>query len=172
MRVNQQIRVPKIRLIGSDGKQVGLVETDKALQMAKEEGLDLVEVVAKADPPVCKLVDYGKFRYDQTKRKKESKKLLHQVKVKEIKFKPNIDTHDLDFKVKKAKAFLQKGDKVRISCMFRGREMLHKEVGHRIFKKICAELEGFGSVESPTKMLGRTLSVVLAPAQVAQKKEN
>lgn len=170
MRVNQQIRVPKIRLIGSDGKQVGVVTTEEALQMARNEGLDLVEVVAKSEPPVCKLVDYGKFRYDQTKRKKEGKKLLHQVRVKEIKFKPNIDTHDLDFKIKRAKSFLQKGDKVRISCMFRGREMLHKEIGHRIFEKICEEIGELGSVESPPKFLGRTLSVVVAPAQVPQKK--
>lgn len=164
MRVNQQIRVPHVRLIGSDGKQVGLVDTEKALQMAKDEGLDLVEVVAKAEPPVCKLVDYGKFRYDQTKRKKESKKLLHQVKVKEIKFKPNIDAHDLEFKLKKAKDFLQKGDKVRVSCTFRGREMLHKDVGHKVFEKVCDELKEFGTAESTPKLMGRTLSTVIAPA--------
>ncbi|MCH9633995.1 MAG: Translation initiation factor IF-3 [Chlamydiae bacterium] len=170
MRVNQQIRIPKIRLIGSDGKQIGLIETEKALKMAHEEGLDLVEVVAKSDPPVCKLVDYGKFRYDQTKKKKEGKKLLHQVKVKEIKFKPNIDTHDLEFKVNKAKGFLKKGDKVRLSCTFRGREMLHREIGQRVFEKMCNALLESGSIESPPKQLGRTLSVVIAPAQVAQKK--
>lgn len=172
MRVNQQIRVPKVRLIGSDGKQVGVVEIEKALAMAQEEGVDLVEVVAKADPPVCKLVDYGKFRYDQTKKKKEGKKLLHQVKVKEIKFKPNIDAHDLEFKLKKAKDFLRKGDKVRISCTFRGREILHKEIGHRVFEKVCEDLGEFGTVESPPKLLGRTLSTVIAPAQAAQKKVN
>lgn len=170
MRINQQIRVPKVRLIGSDGKLVGILETEKALQMAKDEGLDLVEVVAKAEPPVCKLVDYGKFRYDQTKKKKEGKKLLHQVKVKEIKFKPNIDSHDLEFKVKRAKTFLQKGDKVRVSCTFRGREMLHKEVGHTVFKKVCEELGEFGVAESPAKLLGRTLSVVIAPSPATQKK--
>lgn len=170
MRVNQQIRVPKVRLIGSDGKQVGVVDTDKALQMAQDEGLDLVEVVAKSEPPVCKLVDFGKFKYDQTKRKKEGKKLLHQVKVKEIKFKPNIDAHDLEFKLKKAKTFLEKGDKVRISCTFRGREMLHKEIGHRVFEKVCEELGSFGTIESAPKLLGRTLSTTIAPAHTSPKK--
>ncbi len=172
MRVNHQIRVPQIRLIGSDGKQVGLVDTEKALEMARDEGLDLVEVVAKSNPPVCKLVDYGKFRYDQTKRKKEGKKLLHQVKVKEIKFKPNIDTHDLEFKLNKARVFLQKGDKVRVVCTFRGREMLHKEIGHQVFEKVCKDLTEFGTLESPAKQLGRTLSAVVAPLQSATKKVN
>lgn len=172
MRVNQQIRVPQVRLIGSDGKQVGLVDIDKALQMAREEGLDLVEVVAKSDPPVCKLVDFGKFRYDQTKKKKEGKKLLHQIKVKEIKFKPNIDTHDLEFKIKKAEEFLQKGDKVRISCVFKGRELLHKEIGEEVFKKFCDALTEFGAIESPAKLLGKTLAVVMAPVLPPQKKAN
>lgn len=170
MRVNQQIRVPQVRLIGSDGKQVGLIATEEALQMARDEGLDLVEVVANSEPPVCKLVDFGKFRYDQTKKKKEGKKLLHQIKVKEIKFKPNIDSHDLDIKIKKGKAFLEKGDKVRVSCVFRGRELLHKDIGERIFERICKELEEVGTLESPAKLLGKTLSVVVAPAQVSQKK--
>jgi len=170
LRVNHQIRVPQIRLIGSDGKQIGLVDTEEAMQMARDEGLDLVEVVAKAEPPVCKLVDYGKFRYDQTKRKKEGKKLLHQVRVKEIKFKPNIDTHDLEFKLNKARGFLDKGDKVRVVCTFRGREMLHREIGIRVFQKVCEDLTEFGTLESPAKQLGRTLSAVVAPLQSAQKK--
>ena len=163
MRVNQQIRVKEIRLIGIDGKQVGLVPTEQALQMAREEGVDLVEVVAKADPPVCKLVDYGKFRYDQTKRKKESKKATHVVKIKEIKFKPNISQHDLDFKLEKAKKFLEKGHKVKLVCTFRGREMLHKDVGFELFEKVKEALSDLGTAETSSKMMGRMLSIVIAP---------
>lgn len=163
MRVNQQIRVRQVRLIGSDGKQVGLIDTEQALKMAQEEGLDLVEVVSDTEPPVCKLVDFGKFRYDQTKRKKESKKSSHQVKVKEIKFKPNIDSHDLDFKTRKAYTFLEKGNKVRVVCTFRGREMLHKDIGEKVFVKVCEDLKLVGAPESPAKLMGRTLAVVFAP---------
>ena len=147
-----------------------MYQTDKAIVLAKEQNLDLVEISPKAEPPVCKLVDYGKFRYDQTKRKKEGKKLLHQVRVKEIKFKPNIDTHDLEFKLNKARGFLDKGDKVRVVCTFRGREMLHREIGIRVFQKVCEDLTEFGTLESPAKQLGRTLSAVVAPLQSAQKK--
>ena len=163
MKFNHQIRAKSIRLIGSDGKQVGVVSLEEALDLAKQEGVDLVEVVPTAEPPVCKLVDYGKFRYDQTKRKKESKKVQHQVKVKEIKFKPNIDSHDLEIKMNKARAFLEKGNKVRMACSFRGREMLHKDIGQNLFKRVLENLEDVGSAESFPKLLGRTLSCVIAP---------
>lgn len=170
MKFNHQIRAKSVRLIGSDGKQVGLVTTEEALRLAKEEGVDLVEVVPNAEPPVCKLVDYGKFRYDQTKRKKESKKTQHQVKVKEIKFKPNIDTHDLEFKLKKAKGFLEKGNKVRVACSFRGREMLHRDIGEKVFQSFVEHLEEVGAAESAPKLMGRTLSCVIAPLTSTQKK--
>lgn len=170
MKFNHQIRARSVRLIGSDGKQIGVVTTEEALNLAKAEGIDLVEVVPSAEPPVCKLVDYGKFRYDQTKRKKESKKTQHQVKVKEIKFKPNIDSHDLEFKTKKAYAFLEKGNKVRVVCSFRGREMLHKDIGHKVFKAFIEKLEEVGTPESSPKLLGRTLSCTVAPITVPVKK--
>ena len=164
LRTNRQIRASKLRVIGPDGKQLGILSSDEALQKAEEFGMDLIEVVPDANPPVCKIIDYGKFRYDQTKREKENKKAQHQVKVKEIKFKPNIDSHDLDFKSKRAREFLEKGNKVRVTCMFRGREMLHKDIGHKVVKTFCELLEDVASPEAPQKMLGRNLSVVLAPS--------
>ncbi len=169
MKFNHQIRAKKVRLIGSDGKQVGVVLIEEALAMAKEEGIDLVEVVPTAEPPVCKLVDYGKFRYDQTKRKREGKKTQHQVKVKEVKFKPNIDNHDLEFKIKNARSFLEKGNKVRVVCAFRGREMLHKEIGQNVFKNFCEQVADLGTPESTPKLLGRTLAVVIAPVATTGK---
>lgn len=169
MKYNHQIRASKVRLIGIDGKQVGVVSLQEALKMAEEEGVDLVEVVPTAEPPVCKVIDFGKFRYDQTKRKKEGKKAQHQVKVKEVKFKPNIDTHDFDFKLKQAKGFLEKGNKVRVVCSFRGREMLHRDIGEKVFAKFIESLEEFGTAEAMPKLMGRMLSTTVAPAVVNTK---
>lgn len=141
----------------------------EALAKAEEAGLDLVEIVPGSVPPVCKIINYGKFRYDQTKREKESKKSQHQVKVKEIKLKPNIDDHDLQTKIRHAKDFISKGNKVKVTCVFRGRELMHPEIGERIMREFCEELEEIAMAESPAKMLGRMLSVVLAPG--AKKKK-
>lgn len=171
MKYNHQIRASKIRLIGIDGKQVGVVALQDALKMAQEEGVDLVEVVPNAEPPVCKIIDFGKFRYDQTKRKKEGKKAQHQVRVKEIKFKPNIDTHDFEFKVKKAREFLEKGNKVRVVCSFRGREMLHRDIGEKVFAQFIVELEDIGTAESTAKLMRRSLSTTLAPGAVSPAKK-
>jgi len=134
-----------------------------ALKKAEDEGLDLVEIAPNANPPVCKIIDYGKFRYDQTKREKESKKASHQIKVKEVKVKPNIDEHDLQTKMRHAKDFLEKGNKVKVTCMFRGREMAHKDIGERLIKKIVEDLKEIAVCETPMKMFGRFLTVVLAP---------
>lgn len=165
MRVNRQIRVPKVRVIGSDGEQIGIINTDEALRLAQNEELDLVEIVPNATPPVCKIIDYGKYRYDQTKREKESKKAQHQVKVKEVKVKPNIDTHDLETKMRHAKDFLSKGNKVKVTCMFRGRERFHPENGEKVMKRVEEELSELAIVESPRKMLGRLMIMVLAPSK-------
>ncbi len=169
MKVNKEIRAPRVRLISHTGEQVGIVSLHEALVMADEAGLDLVEVVPTSNPPVCKIINFGKFRYDQTKREKESKKAQHQVKVKEIKLKPNIDEHDLQTKLRHAREFIAKGNKVKISCTFRGREMMHSEIGERVVRKMCDDLEDIATPESPAKMLGRTLGVVLAPG--AKKKK-
>lgn len=163
MRVNRQIRVPNVRLIDKDGKQLGIVATFDAIKMAERDHLDLVEVSANAQPPVCKIIDYGKYRYQQTKKEKESKKLQHQVKVKEIKVKPNTDDHDLNTKLKRAREFIEKGNKVRITCMFRGREMAHPEVGRRIVKRAVDELSDIATPEAFPKQMGRNLSLTLAP---------
>lgn len=141
----------------------------EALTLAEKEGLDLVEVVPGSTPPVCKVINYGKFRYDQTKKEKEGKKTQHQVKVKEIKFKPNIDVHDFECKANHARQFLEKGFKVKVTCMFRGREMAHQSVGASLFEKLVTMLDDVAQPEGPRKMMGRILSMVLAPG-VSKKK--
>lgn len=161
--------MPKVRLIDENGNQVGVVSTSEALRKAETAGLDLVEVVPTTTPPVCKILNYGKFRYDQTKREKESKKSQHQVKVKEIKVKPNIDDHDLFTKIKNARAFLAKGNKVKVTCMFRGRELAHPEIGEGLVKRVVDELGDVSTLETPMKRMGRFLHVVLAPG--ARKKK-
>lgn len=169
MKVNREIRAPKVRVIGHDGEQIGILPLYEALEKAEAVGLDLVEIVPGSNPPVCKIINYGKFRYDQTKREKESKKSQHQVKVKEIKLKPNIDDHDFETKLRHAREFISKGNKVKISCMFRGREMAHPEIGEAVVRKFCELLEDVAATEAPMKLLGRTLTGVLAPG--AKKKK-
>lgn len=169
MKVNREIRAPKVRLIGHDAEQIGIVSIHEALQMAEEVGLDLVEIVPGSTPPVCKIMNFGKFRYDQSKREKENKKAQHQIKLKEIKLKPNIDPHDLDTKIRHARDFLEHGDKVKVSCMFRGREMMHPEIGEKVVQKVCQDLEDISVAESPPKLMGRLLLVVLAPGSKKKK---
>jgi len=156
-------------VIASDGEQLGVMPVRQALLRAEDAGLDLVEIAPKANPPVCKIIDYGKFRYHQTKKEKESKKSQHQVKVKEIKLKPNIDVHDLNTKMKQAKEFIQKGNKVKLTCTFRGREMLHTDLGRKVIEKFCEELGDIAVKESPVKPMGRTISTTIAPTTKKQK---
>lgn len=169
MKVNREIRAPKVRLISHTGEQVGVLSVQEALTMAEEQGLDLVEIVPGSTPPVCKIMNFGKFRYDQSKREKENKKASHQIKVKEVKLKPNIDVHDLETKTRHARDFLISGNKVKITCTFRGREMMHPEIGVKIVQEMCKQLEDISVAEAPPKMMGRMLLVVLAPA--AKKKK-
>lgn len=171
MRINRQIRAPRVRVIGPDGKQIGIIPVREALARAEEAQLDLVEVAPAADPPVCKIIDYGKFRYDQTKKEKESKKGQHQVKVKEIKLKPNIDEHDFQTKLKQARQFIEKGNKVKITCMFRGREMAYPQLGEKVMQRMCEGLEKMAVIEAPAKMLGRNLICVMAPLGQKVKKQ-
>lgn len=163
LRINRQIRAPKVRVIGPDGSQVGLMATRDAIALAEKEGLDLVEIAPNAEPPVCKIINFGKYRYDQTKKEKESKKSQHQIKVKEIKLKPNIDEHDFLTKQRQAKEFLEKGNKVKITCFFRGREAIRPELGEAVVKKMCSGLEELGVIESPLKMMGKTMIVIVGP---------
>ncbi len=169
MKVNREIRAPRVRLITQTGEQVGVVPLHEALAKADEAGLDLVEISAGSNPPVCKITNYGKFRYDQTKREKESKKAQHQVKIKEIKLKPNIDIHDLETKIRHAREFIAKGNKVKVTCMFRGREMAHPELGEKLLRKLCEDLEDIAMVETPSKLFGRMLIVILAPGGKKKK---
>ncbi len=171
MRVNREIRAPKVRVISQTGEQIGVLSLYEALAKAEQDGLDLVEISPGASPPVCKIINYGKFRYDQTKREKESKKAQHQVKIKEIKLKPNIDDHDLQTKVRHARDFIVKGNKVKVSCVFRGREMAHPEIGHRLVEKFCDDLSDVAATESPAKMFGKMLTLVLAPGARKKKEE-
>lgn len=152
-----------MRVIDKDGEQLGVLTLAEALMRAEQSGLDLVEIASAVEPPVCKIVDYGKFRYQQTKKEKESKKSQHQVKIKEIKLKPNTDEHDILTKLRHARDFITKGNKVRVTCTFRGREMLHREFGEKVVNRVCDDLSDIASPESPAKLMGRNLSLVLAP---------
>ncbi len=163
MRINREIRADRLRVISENGEQIGILTLREALTKAEEAGMDLVEISPMAKPPVAKIIDYGKFRYMQQKREKDSKKLQVQIKVKEVKLKPNIDTHDYDTKMKRAREFLEKGNKVRITCMFRGREMLHIDLGEKVVRQFCTDLSDIASIESHPKMMGRSMSTTLAP---------
>ena len=163
MRINKEIRAQQVRVIGIDGEQAGILSLREAMALAEDFNVDLVEIAPTATPPVCKIIDYGKFRYEQTKRERESKKSQHQIKVKEVKLKPNINDNDFDVKLNRARKFLEKGNKVKVTCMFRGREMAHPEVGEAVVKRMCEGLEDLGTVESPMKRFGRAINVVLAP---------
>lgn len=163
MRINREIRAVKLRVITENGEQLGILSLREALEKAEEMGLDLVEIAPSAVPPVAKIIDYGKFRYHQAKKEKEGKKAQVQIRVKEIKLKPNIDTHDFQTKVKHAREFLLKGNKVRLNIMFRGREMLHIDLGGKVVQQFCDELADVSVIEASPKLMGRTMTTILAP---------
>jgi translation initiation factor IF-3 len=165
--VNQQIRISPVRIIDEDGEQLGIMEVHAARQIAEERGLDLVEVAPTARPPVCKIMDYGKYKYEQAKRDKEAKKKQHQVTVKEMKFRPKIDDHDYEFKVAHVREFLEKGDKAKLTIMFRGREMMHQEFGLAILERVRDDLSDISGVEQEPKSEGRNMTMVLAPLRGA-----
>ncbi|ANG65850.1 translation initiation factor IF-3 [Chlamydia gallinacea] len=171
LKINRQIRTPRVRLIGSGGEQLGILSLKEALDLAREAGLDLVEVASNSEPPVCKIMDYGKYRYDVTKKEKGSKKAQHQVRIKEIKLKPNIDDNDFFTKLKQARTFIEKGNKVKITCMFRGRELAYPEHGHKVVQKMSQGLEDVGFIESEPKLNGRSLICIVAPGTVKTKKK-
>lgn len=170
MKINGEIRAPKVRVVKEDGEQLGVLSIREALEKAEQLGKDLVEIAPNATPPVCKIIDFGKFRYQQTKKDKESKKSQHQVKVKEVKLRPNTDVHDLNTKVNHAKDFLSKGNKVKVICMFRGRQMLHIDLGTKLLENFASQLEDISTVEMPSKLLGKNMTMVLAPAGKTSKK--
>tara|TARA_B100000925_G_C21911269_1_gene431642 strand:- start:188 stop:667 length:480 start_codon:yes stop_codon:yes gene_type:complete len=157
------ITSPKVLLIGAAGEKMGTVDTDSALAMAEEEGLDLVEVSPNADPPVCKILDYGKLKYQEQKKASEARKRQKTVDVKEIKMRPNIDTHDYDVKMRSVAKFLEGGDKVKVTMRFRGREMAHQELGMDVLNRVRDDVEALSKVEAMPKMEGRQMIMVLAP---------
>lgn len=161
--MNHFIRVPQIRLIGSDGKMMGLFSTEGAIKIAKEESLDLVELDPNSNPPVCKIMDYGKYKYMQQKKQHESKKHQTVIHIKEIKMRPNIDMHDVEVKVKHIRRFIEDKDKAKVIIQFRGREMQHMERAREIMVKIIKDTEDIGAVEVPQKVEGRNLSMTLMP---------
>lgn len=163
VRINRFIRVPEIRLINADGEQLGVYVTSKALELAQDQGLDLVEVSPNAKPPVCKIMDYGKYKYLQTKKQKEAKKHQAVVVVKEIKFRPNTDQHDYDFKVKNIERFLEAGNKVKVTIRFRGREMAYKDRARENLTRIAEKVAELGEPEMAPKMEGRQLTMMLTP---------
>ena len=162
-RINDRIRAQRCRLIAEDGEQLGIFMTSDALRMADEQGLDLVEIAPTADPPVCKIMDYGKFKYEQEQKAKKARKHQTIVLIKEIKFRPKIDKHDYETKKKHVIRFLEGGAKVKVTIMFRGREMVHAERGLAILEKLAGELEELGYVESQPKLEGRNMFMLLAP---------
>ena len=164
-RVNERIRVPQVRVIGDDGQQVGVLPVREALALAQSKGLDLVEVSPTARPPVCRIMDYGKFKYEQNLRARKAKKKQHHTHLKEIKMRPKIDDHDYGFKMRHAREFLGERDKVKFTITFRGREMAHTEIGHELMKRILAELVDVAIVEAPPRQEGRSITSVVMPRQ-------
>lgn len=162
LMINEQIRDKEVRLIGSDGEQRGIMSAREAQKIADEEGLDLVKISPKANPPVCKIVDYGKYRYELARKEKEAKKKQHVVEVKEIRMSPNIDANDLNTKINAAKKFLSKGNKVKVTLRFRGREMAHMQASKHILDDFAEQLTDVAVVEKAPKVEGRSISLVLA----------
>ena len=159
--INEQIRDKEVRLVGEDGEQLGVMSSKDAQKMAEEAGLDLVKIAPGAKPPVCKIVDYGKFKYEQTRKDKEAKKKQKVIEIKEIRMSPNIDTNDLNTKVNAARKFLQKGDKVKVTLRFRGREMAHMHTSKHILDEFAESLADCSIIEKPAKVEGRTMAMFL-----------
>lgn len=164
-RINEQIRAREVRLIGENGEQLGVMTSLEALRLARERTLDLVEVAPTAAPSVCRLLDYGRFRYDQAKKEQESRRHQRTIDIREVRFRPKIGPHDLERKVKLAHRLLQEGDKVKVSVQFRGREMTHPELGRMLLQRVSAELEPVANVEKPVEMEGRNMSIIFVPQQ-------
>ena len=162
-RINDRIRGAEIRLIGANGENIGVVSPDRAMGLAEEAGLDLVEISPNATPPVCKIMDYGKFKYETQKKEAEARKKQKTIEIKEIKFRPNTDTHDYDVKMKNVVKFLENGDKVKVTLRFRGREMAHQELGRELLERVAEDTKELGRVENFPKMEGRQMVMLIGP---------
>lgn len=162
-RINERIRVPQVRLIDEKGEQVGVVDTKEALRMARERGLDLMEVSPNSQPPVCKITDYGKFKYEKKKKDHQARKKQVVIKVKEIQLRPQTDEHDLDYKFRAVETFLNEGDKAKITILFRGREIVHAENGMKIMNLLADRVKEIAIIEAPPKLEGKKMIMILAP---------
>ena len=172
IRVNGKIRAREVRVIGADNKQIGVISLNQALAMARQEGVDLVEISPNAQPPVCRLVDYGKFRYEQAKRDKESKKHQHASLVKEVQLSPRIDPHDLKIKVMHAVDFLCEDMKVKMAMRFRGREMAHTDVGFEVINRFLQEIAPYGHPDFQPKLVGRSVNLMISPLPRNKRAKN
>ncbi|WP_231564738.1 translation initiation factor IF-3 [Paracoccus halophilus] len=161
--MNERIRVAEIRLIGPEGENVGVVSPARGMELAQEAGLDLVEISPNAAPPVCKIMDLGKFKYEQQKREAEARKKQKTIDIKEIKFRPGTDTHDYDVKMRSVMKFLEAGDKVKITLRFRGREMAHQQLGLELLNRVAGDVGEAGKVEAMPKLEGRQMVMMIAP---------
>jgi translation initiation factor IF-3 len=162
-RINDRIRAPEIRLIGAEGENIGVVTPHRAMAMAEEAGLDLVEISPNAVPPVCKIMDFGKFKYEQQKKEAEARKKQKIIEIKEIKFRPGTDTHDYDVKMRSVVRFLEEGDKVKVTLRFRGREMAHMDLGRELLERVAKDIEELGKIESMPKVEGRQMVMMIGP---------
>lgn len=162
-RVNRQIRISPVRVIAADGSQLGIMEVDVALAQAVEQGLDLVEVAAAARPPVVRIMDFGKFKFEQAKQARIAKKKQHVIHLKEVKYRPGIDDHDFETKTRHARRFLEEGNKVKVTLMFRGRQIAHPELGKQVVDRVAVELADLAKVESSPTMEGKSMTMILAP---------
>src|SRR6266478_6941805 len=162
-RVNEEIAVPSVRLVDEQGRMVGVVTRNEALTMADQAGLDLVEVAPGAEPPVCKILDYGKYKYEEQKKKNEARKKQKVIEVKEIKLRPGIDDHDYDVKMRSMVKFIEEGDKVKVTMRFRGRELAHQELGMDVLMRVKDDLDGIAKVEQTLRMEGRQMTMVVSP---------
>ncbi len=170
-RLNERIRASKCRLIGFDGSQLGIFAMPDALRIADEQGFDLVEIAPNADPPVCKIMDFGKFKYEQSMKEKAARKNQSKIEIKEMKFRPKVDKHDYETKKKHILRFLDAGAKVKVTIMFRGREMAHPELGLNILEKLAGELAELAIIETQPKLEGRNMHMLLAPLKKKEAKE-
>ncbi len=161
--MNEEIRVPEVRVIGANGEQVGVMSPKSAMELAEQAELDLVEISPNATPPVCRIMDYGKYKYQQSKKEKISKKKQHVIHIKEIRFRPTIDEHDIAFKIKQAHKFLETGNHLRVRILFRGRQIIHPELGQDVLKRVTEQLEDVAKLESPPVFEHRSITATFVP---------
>lgn len=169
-KLNDDIRVPQIRVIDDEGKQLGVMSPAEALQIAQQRGLDLIEIVPNATPPVCKLMNYGKYKYELTKKEKLQRKHQHVVQLKEVRFHPNTDVHDFEFKTRHAIRFLEEGHKVKATVIFKGREITYTEQGAEVLQRLTDKLAEVGKIDQPAKLEGKSMSMIFSPDKSTKKK--